>query len=82
MDNHVLEGKILALLDLTGGIHDFAFLCTAFSGEQPGELAIAVLRLCEAGKLQAGIGGVRLAEDSCIAAVPQLPAYEPVSEDA
>lgn len=82
MDNHVLEGKVLALLDLTGGIHDFAFLCTAFSGEQPGELAIAVLRLCEAGKLQAGIGGVRLAEDSCIAAVPQLPAYEPVSEDA
>ena len=82
MDNHVLEGKVLALLDLTGGIHDFAFLCTAFSGEQPGELAIAVLRLCEAGKLQAGIGGVRLAEDSCIAAVPQLPACEPVSEDA
>ena len=82
MDNHVLEGKVLALLDLTGGTHDFAFLCTAFSGEQPGELAIAVLRLCEAGKLQAGIGGVRLAEDSCIAAVPQLPAYEPVSEDA
>lgn len=82
MDNHVLEGKVLALLDLTAGTHDFAFLCTAFSGEQPGELAIAVLRLCEAGKLQAGIGGVRLAEDSCIAAVPQLPAYEPVSEDA
>lgn len=82
MDNHVLEGKVLALLDLTGGIHDFAFLCTAFSGEQPGELAIAVLRLCEAGKLQAGIGGVRLAEDAGIAAVPQLPAYEPVSEDA
>lgn len=82
MDNHVLEGKVLALLDLTGGVHDFAFLCTAFSGEQPGELAIAVLRLCEAGKLQAGIGGVRLAEDSCIAAVPQLPAYEPASEDA
>lgn len=82
MDNHVLEGKVLALLDLTGGVHDFAFLCTAFSGEQPGELAIAVLRLCEAGKLQAGIGGVRLAEDSCIAAVPQLPACEPVSEDA
>ena len=81
MDNHVLEGKVLALLDLTGGIHDFAFLCTAFSGEQPGELAIAVLRLCEAGKLQAGIGGVRLAEDAGIAAVPQLPAYEPVSED-
>ena len=53
MDNHVLEGKVLALLDLTGGVHDFAFLCTAFSGEQPGELAIAVLRLCEAGKLQA-----------------------------
>lgn len=82
MDNHVLEGKVLALLDLTGGVHDFAFLCTAFSGEQPGELAIAVLRLCEAGKLQAGIGGVRLAEDSGIAAVPQLPAYEPVSEEA
>lgn len=81
MDNHVLEGKVLALLDLTGGTHDFAFLCTAFSGEQPGELAIAVLRLCEAGKLQAGIGGVRLAE-ACIAAVPQLPACEPVSEDA
>lgn len=82
MDNHVLEGKVLALLDLTGGTHDFAFLCTAFSGEHPGELAIAVLRLCEAGKLQAGIGGVRLAEDSCIAAVPQLPAYESASEDA
>lgn len=81
LDNHVLEGKVLALLDLTGGVHDFAFLCTAFSGEQPGELAIAVLRLCEAGKLQAGIGGVRLAEDAGIAAVPQLPAYEPVSED-
>ena len=82
LDNHVLEGKVLALFDLTGGTHDFAFLCTAFSREQPGELAIAVLRLCEAGKLQAGIGGVRLAEDTGIAAVPQLPAYEPVSESA
>ena len=80
LDNHVLEGKVLALFDLTGGTHDFAFLCTAFSREQPGELAIAVLRLCEAGKLQAGIGGVRLAE-ACIAAVPQLPACEPVRED-
>ena len=30
LDNHVLEGKVLALFDLTGGTHDFALMTSVW----------------------------------------------------
>lgn len=59
-----LKEKIVGLLSLLGGARDLPFLAMAFAGVPRGDIAIAVLELCSAGKLVADGVGIHLAEDA------------------
>lgn len=55
-----LGNRLLLLFRLTDCSHSFRFLCDAFVSEAPGEIAITVLELCEAGYLCANANGLQL----------------------
>lgn len=52
--------KILDLLSLIGGKHDLAFLDSAFQDVEKGDIAVAVIELCQEGKLSIDQRGIYL----------------------
>lgn len=58
-----LEDKIIELLEMLGGSRSIDFLCMAFSESNQGDVALAVLKLCQEGRLVADRGGIRLDRD-------------------
>lgn len=58
-----LESKIVELLEMLGGSRSIDFLCMAFSESNQGDVALAVLKLCQEGRLVADRGGIRLDRD-------------------
>ena len=55
-----LENKVVELLEMLGGSRSIDFLCMAFSESNQGDVALAVLKLCQKGKLIADRDGIRL----------------------
>lgn len=55
-----LENRIVELLEMLGGSRSIDFLCMAFSDSDQGDIAIAVLQLCQRGRLIADKDGIRL----------------------
>lgn len=66
-----LGNRLLLLFRLTDCSHSFQFLCDAFASELPGEIAIAVLELCEAGYLCANANGLQLST-KVVSALPDV----------
>ena len=58
-----LESKIVELLEMLGGSRSIDFLCMAFSEPNQGDVALAVLKLCQEGRLVADREGIRLDRD-------------------
>lgn len=58
-----LENRIVELLEMLGGSRSIEFLCMAISDSDQGDIAIEVLKLCQAGMLIADRGGIRLDND-------------------
>lgn len=55
-----LENRIVELLEMLGGSRSIDFLCMAFSDSDQGDIAIAVLKLCQRGRLIADKDSIRL----------------------
>ena len=60
METEEIQKKVLDLFALIKGTHDLSFLSMAYGDVEKGDLAIAVVELCQAGKLTIGEEGISL----------------------